>query len=80
LKERYPERYVIFDTPPSMPFADATVLSGIVDATLFVVREGMAKEADVIKTLEKYRGKNLLGIVYNDAHMLLKNQSYYGYY
>jgi exopolysaccharide/PEP-CTERM locus tyrosine autokinase len=80
LKERYPERYVIFDTPPSMPFADAAVLSEIVDATLFVVREGKAKEADVTRTLAEYRKKNLLGIVYNDARILLKNQSYYGYY
>lgn len=80
LKERYPERYVIFDTPPALPFADAGVLAGIVDATLFVVREGKAKEEDIIKMLEEYKHHNLLGVVYNDARVLMKNQSYYGYY
>lgn len=80
LKERYPERYVIFDTPPALPFADAGVLAGIVDATLFVVREGKAKQEDLLKTLEDFKDHNLLGVIYNDAHTLLKNQSYYYYY
>ena len=80
LKQRYPERYVIFDTPPILPFADAGVLAGIVDATLFVVREGMARSEDVVKGLETLKGRNLLGIVYNDAHVFLKSQSYDYYY
>jgi len=80
LKQRYPERYVIFDTPPALPFADAGVLAGIVDAILFVVREGKAKSEDVEKTLEDLKGHNLLGIVYNDAHVFLKSQGYDYYY
>ena len=79
LKERYPERYVIFDTPPAMPFADAGVLAGIVDAVLFVVREGQAKQEDIAKTLEDLKDHNLLGVIYNDAHAFLKSQKY-GYY
>ena len=77
LKERYPERYVIFDTPPAFPFADAGVLSGIVDATLFVVREGKAKLEDVVETLEELKRHRLLGVVYNDAHSFVNRQSYY---
>lgn len=79
LKERYPERYVIFDTPPAHPFADASVLAGIVDACLFVVREGKANKDDLLKTLEGFKEQNLLGIVYNDAHMFMKKQDYYYY-
>ena len=77
LKERYPERYVIFDTPPAMPFADAGVLANMVDATLYVVREGKAKIEDVHKVIDDFKQHNLLGVVYNDAHTLLKRQSYY---
>lgn len=80
LKERYPERYVIFDTPPAMPFADAGVLANMVDATLYVVREGKAKIEDVHKVIDDFKQHNLLGVVYNDAHTLLKGQSYYYYY
>lgn len=79
LKQRYPERYVIFDTPPALPFADAGVLANIVDTTLFVVREGMAKSEEVIKTLQEFKHNNLLGVVYNDASSVLKKHSYYYY-
>ncbi len=77
LKQRYPERYVIFDTPPALPFADAGVLAGIVDSTLFVVREGKAKLEDVVETLEEFKKHHLLGVVYNDAHSFVNRQSYY---
>ena len=79
LKERYPERYVIFDTPPAHPFADAGVLASIVDSVLFVVREGKANKADLLKTLEDMQAHNLLGVVYNDAHRFMKKQDYYYY-
>ncbi|WP_321371007.1 XrtA-associated tyrosine autokinase [uncultured Desulfuromusa sp.] len=80
LKLRYPERYVIFDTPPALPFADAGVLAGIVDATLFVVREGKAKVEDIVKTLDDFKEQRLLGVVYNDAHTFLKSHGYDYYY
>lgn len=80
LKERYPERYVIFDTPPALPFADAHVLADMVDSTLFVVREGKTIKEDLKKTLEDFKEHHLLGVVYNDAHMFLKNRNYYYYY
>ena len=80
LKQRYPERYVVFDTPPALPFADAGVLAGIVDSTLFVVREGKAKVDDIVKTLEDFKEHHLLGVVYNDAHTFLKSHSYDYYY
>ncbi len=79
LKERYPERYVIFDTPPAMPFADAGVLAGIVDAILFVVREGKAELEDVKKTLKEFKPDALLGVIYNDAHSFAKKPSCYYY-
>lgn len=79
LKDRYQERYVIFDTPPALPFADAGILAGFVDSTLFVVREGKANRADIEKTLEEFKEHHLLGVVYNDARMFMKKQDYYYY-
>lgn len=79
LKERYGERYVIFDTPPALPFADAGVLASMVDSTLFVVREGKATKSDISKTLASFKKNNLLGVVYNDAHVFMKKQNYYYY-
>ncbi|SHJ57421.1 non-specific protein-tyrosine kinase [Malonomonas rubra DSM 5091] len=80
LKQRYAERYVIFDTPPSMPFADASVLAANIDATLFVAREGRARKQDLLSTIEEFKKHNLLGVIYNDAHAFTKKNNYYYYY
>jgi exopolysaccharide/PEP-CTERM locus tyrosine autokinase len=79
LKNRYPERYVIFDTPPVLPFADAQVLAPIVDGFVFVVREGRSRLNDVKKALQTLQGSNMLGVVYNDAKVSMKNKSHYYY-
>lgn len=79
LKERYAERYVIFDTPPALPFADAGVLAASIDATLYVVREGRAQRDDILKTLAEFKDHNLLGVVYNDARTFFKKANYYYY-
>jgi len=79
LKERYPERFVIFDTPPALPFADANVLASCVDAVLFVVREGKANRQDVEKVIEEFKTHNLLGVIYNDAKRFMKKKGYYYY-
>ncbi len=79
LKNRYPERYVIFDTPPVLPFADAQVLAPTVDGVLFVVREGRPKAHEIQKALQTLQGTKLLGTVYNDAHSYVKKRDYYYY-
>lgn len=80
MKNRYPERYVIFDTPPSLLFADAQVLAKIVDSLLFVVREGVAKPSQIKEALAGFQGANLLGVVYNDAAQTGKKNRYHYYY
>lgn len=80
LKERYPERYVIFDSPPALPFADAGVLADMVDSTLIVVREGRAAKEDVRRLLESFKEHHLLGAIYNDSKSFSKKQGYYYYY
>lgn len=80
LKKRYPERYVIFDSPPALPFADAGVLADMVDSTLIVVREGRAAKEDVRRLVENFKEHHLLGAVYNDTHSFSKKQGYYYYY
>ncbi|BCR05288.1 polysaccharide biosynthesis protein [Desulfuromonas versatilis] len=79
LKARYPERYVIIDTPPVLPFAEAQVLASQADGVLFVIREGCAKASHVKEALETVKGVNLLGVVYNDSSVRQKKGSYYYY-
>lgn len=80
LKQRYAERYVIFDTPPAMPFADAGVIAANTDATLYVVREGKAKRQDILSTLAELKAHNLLGVIFNDAHSFNKKENMYYYH
>ena len=79
LKTRYPERYVIFDTPPILPFADAQVLAKKVDGVLFVVREGRTRISEIKRAMHTLQGSNLLGIVYNDARVSMSKKSHYYY-
>jgi exopolysaccharide/PEP-CTERM locus tyrosine autokinase len=77
LKSRYPERYIIFDTPPALPFADSKILAAALDGVLFVVREGVVTKESLRKTLDEFTKFNLLGVVYNDMITMLKNKDYY---
>jgi exopolysaccharide/PEP-CTERM locus tyrosine autokinase len=79
LKNRYPDRYVIIDTPPAAPFADAQVLGQVVDGVLFVVREGVARTNDIREGLSSLKDANLLGVVYNDASFSPGSGRYYYY-
>ncbi|HXV19774.1 MAG TPA: polysaccharide biosynthesis tyrosine autokinase [Desulfuromonadales bacterium] len=79
LKSRYPDRYVIIDTPPSAPFADAQMLGQVVDGVLFVVREGVARTNDIREGLGSLKDANLLGVVYNDVSFTPGNGRYYYY-
>jgi len=67
MKNRYADRYVVFDTPPALLFADAQALSEHVDSVLFVVREGVSRPSQIKSALDCLRGSALLGVVYNDA-------------
>ena len=67
IKHRYPDRYVIIDTPPYLPFAETRSLSHMVDGIIFVIKEGLASQESIKEALEALKGCNLLGVVFNDA-------------
>lgn len=79
LKHRYPDRYLIFDTPPLLPFAESRALANIVDGVLLVVMERLASQAEVAEACEALKGTGLLGVVYNGADDA-GNEERYSYY
>ncbi|TGU70468.1 polysaccharide biosynthesis tyrosine autokinase [Geomonas terrae] len=79
LKNRYPDRYIIFDTPPLLPFAESRALANIVDGVLLVVMERLASEEEVLEAYESVKGPGLLGVVYNAA-CESGNDERYAYY
>jgi len=81
LKERYPDRYVIFDTPPLLPFAESHAIASSVDGILLVVRDGYTSLNNLKEALNIIKDNNLLGIVYNDVEIdRFDGYHYYQYY
>jgi protein-tyrosine kinase len=79
IKHRYQDRYVIIDTPPLLPFAEAHDLALLVDGVIFVVREGAATVKGIADAFEMLKGTNVLGAVYNDT-MTAVMEGRYGHY
>lgn len=74
--------YVLLDTPPVGTFVDAAILSSMVDATVFVVREDFAKRSDILNAFEQLKkaGANVIGSVLNFSGEISNSSSYYHYY
>lgn len=67
LKNRYPERIVIFDLPPVLAAADALSFAPYVDSALLVLEEGHTRQEDAKRALELLDCTNVLGTVLNKA-------------
>jgi protein-tyrosine kinase len=76
MKNRYADRYLIFDTPPVLPFAEARSLATLVDGVLFVVMERLAPQGSVRDALDSLKGCDLLGVVYNAAELAASDDRY----
>lgn len=79
VKHRYPDRYIIIDTPPVLPFAETRSIGAAVDSTIFIVKEGMVPLYDIKDALDILKDCNILGVVYNDVGVenLRGHYSYY---
>jgi receptor protein-tyrosine kinase/non-specific protein-tyrosine kinase len=79
IKERYPDRYIIFDSPPVLPFADARVLGTFMDGIIFVTRENHSQLKHVKEGLDSLHDCQVLGVLCNDTS-LAKECIYSNYY
>jgi capsular exopolysaccharide synthesis family protein len=71
--------WIIVDAPPVLPVSDASVLAGMCDGVIFVVRAG-ATAFDLAQTAcQEFRENNLLGAVLNgvDEEAMYGAYSYY---
>jgi capsular exopolysaccharide synthesis family protein len=80
--------FIIVDTPPALPFADALVLSACADGVLLVARSGVSRNKAMLRARDVLirSGANIIGFVLNairrpayyysyptQAHMLSSN-------
>ncbi|BDV43029.1 polysaccharide biosynthesis protein [Geotalea uraniireducens] len=80
IKSRYPDRYVIIDTPPVLPFAESRMLGALVDGIVLVIREGATTVDDVRETVDVLPKGKMLGAVYNVATVDSLSGRYHYYY
>jgi capsular exopolysaccharide synthesis family protein len=79
LVESLTARYdrVVFDLPPTLGLPDAKTVSGLCDATLFVVRADATPAAEIETALDVLGRERVIGIVMNGADPA---SSHYGVY
>ncbi len=65
LRDRFD--YILIDSPPVLPFADMTVLGGIVDGIVFVVRAGKTPRHLVRTAIKDLGEAGVMGMVLNDS-------------
>ena len=69
--------WIIFDSPPAVPVADASVLGGLVDGVLFVVRANSTPSEASQKGCKELRDAHIIGVVLNTAEESAGYNSYY---
>ncbi len=88
LKERYSDRYIIFDSTPLLATSEPEVLSRLVDGIILVVRAGVTPRETVKQAISSLDKDKILGTVLNDlkfkssgltSRYFGSDDSYYGY-
>jgi len=87
LSDRYADRIVLFDCPPTLSASETLVLAGQVDGIIVVVREAGSRKPHIKKLLDSIDSDKLLGIVFNgyttniiERSLLESYSGYSGYY
>lgn len=82
IKSRYPDRYIIFDSPPLLETSDPLLLSSLVDTILVVIRAGVTPRGIVRKAIDTLPQEKILGIILNDLQFRTKGmlKRYFGSY
>ena len=78
LKDRYPDRYIIFDSSPLLATTEPGVLNRMVDGIIMVVKAADTPRDSVLQGLKQLKGNKVLGFVLNDTSFKTKS-SYYKY-
>ncbi len=65
MKNRYPDRYILFDFPPLLGVADTLAFMPYVDCVLMVVEAGKTASADILQAQSLIPEEKLLGLVLN---------------
>jgi capsular exopolysaccharide synthesis family protein len=69
--------WVILDSPPLLPVADASLLADHVDGVILVVRAASTPTGAAERACQELQGRNVIGVVLNAVE---QSQAYGSYY
>lgn len=73
--------WVILDSPPCVPVADASILANMADGVLLVVRAGSTPSEVAERARQELQGKNVVGVVLNAVdESSMQGSAYYQAY
>ncbi|MHA2282695.1 MAG: AAA family ATPase [Promethearchaeota archaeon] len=76
MKDRYDDRYVIFDVPPILNRADAMAFAPFVDCLVVVVKAGRTTFLDIKEVLELIPKEKFLGFILNRGKLRAMKEGY----
>lgn len=71
--------WVILDSPPCLPIADARILADLCDGVLLVVRAGSTPSPTVQRAYQEMQGRSVVGVVLNSVQESHLYDSHYYY-
>ena len=82
VKTRYPDRYIVIDSPPPQLTAETGAIARQVDGIIIVVKFGITRRELVEDTLKKLDKKKILGVIINrfDIQSMKYGYGRYGKY
>jgi exopolysaccharide/PEP-CTERM locus tyrosine autokinase len=79
LSSRYPDRIVIFDSPPLLLTSESRVLAGLMGQVVLVVEEGVTSQHAVKEAMSLLESNEIVGIVMNKGRRGSSGDRYGGY-
>lgn len=76
-RARYPDRYIVLDSPPIHLAAETLSLAQEADGIILVARYGQSNRDLVEEAVEKVGREKVLGVVFNGFEIPPRNYSYY---
>ena len=78
---RYPDRVVLFDSPPVLATTTATALAPLVGQLVLVAEAGSTKQETIKETLQRLDRVTVTGLILNKSQQVASaSYEYYGYY
>ena len=78
MSARYPDRIIIFDSPPLLITSEAQVLSRLVGQIALVVEQDKTSQSSVLDAIALLEKDKVAGLILNKSKS--STESYYGYY